>query len=280
MKANYEEDKVIVSATEPTGVNRKKVWFKKGKNLFDKNSALILHIYGEPSTNKFTGGYEKTNSIYIEIEPNTTYTISKQSGKTFRVATSAKIPADGVSILNTIANHTGAAITITADSNAKYLFVNYYNEDNGDTAGESVIRNSIQIEQGITATDYEQYIEPEIYILNSNDTYEKFENVSNQKWKLVKTVTGKTVVIIPDGWNEILVVSSVIGDTFKGMTLNIPKEASKINYRLSYYAQSNDNVNAGYYLGNNDIKLSWYKVNDSDINNGDFSIVQTQVYYR
>lgn len=40
MKANYEEDKVIVSATEPIGVNRKKVWFKKGKNLFNKNNVF------------------------------------------------------------------------------------------------------------------------------------------------------------------------------------------------------------------------------------------------
>lgn len=40
MKANYEEDKVIVSATEPTGVNRKKVWFKKGKNFLIKRITL------------------------------------------------------------------------------------------------------------------------------------------------------------------------------------------------------------------------------------------------
>lgn len=62
MKANYEEDKVIVSATEPTGVNRKKVWFKKGKNLFDKTNYII------DSAGKI--------GFVLDLEKGETYTIS------------------------------------------------------------------------------------------------------------------------------------------------------------------------------------------------------------
>lgn len=166
-----EYSDVVVSPVKPA---QGKVWIKKGKNLFNKSTAPILNTYVQTSDNTFVGGYAATRSTYIEIEPNTTYTISKQAGKTFRVATCTDTPVSGGKILSTTANHTGTEITITTEANAKYLFINYYNTDNGDTAGEDVIKDSILIEQGSTATTYEDYIEKEIYVKNDNGVFERF----------------------------------------------------------------------------------------------------------
>lgn len=131
-------------------------------------------MFVNTTSNTFTSGYAASTSTYMEIEPNTTYTISKRAGKTFRVATSASIPVDGGKVLYTVANHTATSITITTGSTAKYLLINYYNTDNGDTAGQSVVLDSLQVEKGSTATAYEAYIKPEMYIKNNNNIYEKF----------------------------------------------------------------------------------------------------------
>lgn len=182
-----QDNLVVVSATEPTGDDREKVWMKKGKNLFDKNNPNSIFAYID-TTNNIFNEQEDAKSVYVKIRPNTTYTISKTSGKTFRVATSANIPQKSGSIISTVANHTGNSITINAGSNANYLFINYYNTQNGDTANENDMRNSIQVEQGSIATAYETYIEPKIYILNDNDVYEEFINVN--EIKPTQTVTG------------------------------------------------------------------------------------------
>lgn len=168
-----QDNLVVVSKTEPTGDNREKVWMQKGKNLFDKNNPNSIFSYID-TTNNIFNEQEDAKSVYVKIRPNTTYTISKTSGKTFRVATSEKIPQKNVAIISTVANHTGNSVTINAGSNANYLLINYYNATNGDTANEYDIRNSIQVEQGSTATEYEAYIEPKMYVKNDNDVYEEF----------------------------------------------------------------------------------------------------------
>ena len=113
-----------------------------------------------------------------------------------------------------------------------------------------------------------------VYVYDADAVDNKLE------WKLVKTVTGKTLVQLPASWNEIMIVSSVVGDAYKGLTCIIPKNApNNMHYRLSYYGSSNDNANVGYYLGTeNDIKLNFYQVNGASIN--DISTVQTKIFYR
>lgn len=116
---------------------------------------------------------------------------------------------------------------------------------------------------------------------NSADVYDADAVDEKISWKLVSAVTGSTLVKLPNKWNEILIVSSVTGDTYKGLTCIIPANAPKnMHYRLSYYGAANDNANVGYYLGNdNDIKLAFYQLNGgSPIS--DISTVQTKIFYR
>lgn len=125
-----------------------------GKNLFDKDNANVFNSYWNSNT-LFSNNDAK--AIYISCKPNTTYTISKIANNTFRIATTNVIPANNVSTLSSTANHTATSITITTENNANYLWVNYYNKHNGDTGSYEDIMNSIQIEEGSTATTYEAY---------------------------------------------------------------------------------------------------------------------------
>lgn len=127
-----------------------------GKNLFDwtNRPSFVGFIDTNSQTFRLNPNYICT---YITCKPNTTYTISKEAGKTFRIATSAQIPADGVSYIGTSANHTGTSITYTTESNAKYLVVLYWSSANGDAKTADELAQTIQIELGSTATPYVPY---------------------------------------------------------------------------------------------------------------------------
>lgn len=205
MKANYEEDKVIVSAIEPVGVNRKKVWFKKGKNLsninsFDSVNTLqnIFIIKSKVVANSdIVISLTKSRISNTTITNNIIYGISKIHlynksnvllntiiGKTFSNFTSGSINAE-------------EKITIPADCD--YIIVDCSN-NNGDSNYNTSVTD-IMIEQNTVKTTYEAYIEPEIYILNSNSVYERFygkselnkEHYSTGEQKIGTWIDGKNL---------------------------------------------------------------------------------------
>ena len=155
MKANYEEDKVIVSATEPTGVNRKKVWIKKGKNLVNVSQIILGHALW--STDGTTLIHEERGYFdYILVNSNTEYSISN-------CATTAICFYDkNKSFISAVTGKT--AFTTPSDCTYIRFAINITKE-----------YSNIQLEQNTVATTYEAYVEPEIYILNNNNVYEKFE---------------------------------------------------------------------------------------------------------
>lgn len=178
--AEYINDhSVVVSAVEPSGSARKKVWKQHSKNLFNKNNANVLNAYLNISYVIASNNDEKT--IYIECKPNTTYTISKAIGtpansNRFRVGTTSVLPANNVSLLNYVYYNTGTdvtSITITTPATAKYLCVYCWATDNTSTLEQMLA--SIQIEESTEATEYEPYAEDKEYILN-NGAYEEFIN--------------------------------------------------------------------------------------------------------
>lgn len=219
MKANYEEDKVIVSATEPTGVNRKKVWFKKGKNSINIKEALpgtLRNNTGEYMNTRSTIENITDNSVtfkltsnwagvvfFINVLPNTTYTLKFDS-------TIAEITGnvnDNYVLIDTFNNETYKRRAVQK-SGTTHSFTTQENEnevriciETGNTSALNIniTLSNIQLEQGITATDYEQYIEPEIYILNNNNVYEKMysnsiiENGENEYFKYIKFSDGTLI---------------------------------------------------------------------------------------
>ena len=133
--------------------------YKTGKNLFDK-----AHM------NSISGGYFDANNkivsssgrriVWIPCKPNTTYKLSRirlLSNERFYAGITYDTPRVGVyaySLVHstnsdTIGNE--MAMTVNTDANAKYLVVWAY-WDNRDDA-----LDSLQIEYGSEATEYEPY---------------------------------------------------------------------------------------------------------------------------
>lgn len=180
-------DETIVSPTEPTGVNRKKVWFKKGKNLFDKTNYII------DSAGKI--------GFVLDLEKGETYTVS--SNLPLYVAKFANSsPAAGNDVGP---QHWGEFVqwTFTAGDNIANVLNNTLFlgiSVNTLTSNISDFDNyNIQIEKGSVATIYEDYAKPDIYVLNSNNIYEKMysnsvaETGENEYFKYIKFSNGTLI---------------------------------------------------------------------------------------
>jgi hypothetical protein len=132
-----------------------------GKNLFDKDNINILNGY--LWQNQMVLRDTLTDRIfYIPCQPNSTYTISRSIlTNNFRVATyNDEIPtvtSEGIvyTCYNEINNNDGTTITITTDSNSKYLLVMYANSVRDSNIEESLA--TIQVEVGSQATSYASY---------------------------------------------------------------------------------------------------------------------------
>ena len=188
MKANYEEDKVIVSTTEPTGVNRKKVWFKKGKNLIKE--IILDSSYNENETSILYNQPNFARTDFIQIEHNVDYIFSHSLGTGNGYIIMFDKNFDYIGGINHETITTKFNIT---NVNVKYIMIVIWSTTiNTDT--------NIMLEQNTVATTYEAYVEPEIYILNSNNVYEKFEKNEGKETILFKGSIkfGNNVCVIPD----------------------------------------------------------------------------------
>lgn len=179
--AENKEKKIVVSSTEP--VTNEKVWIKKGKNLFNKNSANTYIGYFD-NNNIVSGGGSTIILNYIEIIPNVAYTISLQ-GEILKILFYNK----NKELLKTV--YTNGANEYTFNENACYIRIQY-NTKVG-------ILDTLQIEQNATATTYEAYIEPTIFVKNGNSVYEVFQkkddliNYSLAEQKIGTWYNGETV---------------------------------------------------------------------------------------
>lgn len=137
----------------------------EGKNLFNTvpTPAIKGYLYG----NKFvTRNTFSDLTTYFRCEPNTTYTISRQIlTSSFRVAEydDENIPTStstqqSYTVVNEIDDNSAYNITITTTENAKMLLIHYGHMANDGTALIERSKNSLQIEKGSQATDYEPYV--------------------------------------------------------------------------------------------------------------------------
>ena len=170
----------VVSPTEPQGNERLKVWMQKGKNLFNKNNVIKGYYLGTTST----GNDEAINASetdfyqneYLEVKPNTNYTISTATVTTLRVT---QYNANK-KFVSRSTNSENNSLTITTTDTTKYIRI----------SSKIDIIDSIQLEQGSSATSFEAYIEPKIYVLNNNGVYEEFIKKATE-FKIVSTMGSK-----------------------------------------------------------------------------------------
>lgn len=156
---------VIVSTVEPSGADRQKVWLQKGKNLFDANSLFTGYRIGSDGLLFAHDNYSATD--FIPVNPNTNY-----------IANWSVITLECICYYDetkTFISRNTSENPFTTPHNCKYI------------RASRLTTNTItaQIEQGSRATDYEEYIEHKMYVLNDNNVYEEFmkkeENVDSSK---------------------------------------------------------------------------------------------------
>lgn len=168
-KSEVGTNDIIVSPTEPQ-TDRRKVWFQSGENLFDyKNAEYMLAYINIQANNLVASDAERGHRFtFLECKPNTTYTISKAQGSSFRVATFTNKPQIGSSINLTKANHKGTSVTITTGENDNYLGFVCFSVLDGDTGTYQEVYSTVRVEESSTATI------PTIYVKSNNGIYEEF----------------------------------------------------------------------------------------------------------
>lgn len=157
-------DDLIVSSVEPTGVNRKKVWMQKRKNLFNKNNILLAYYVKSEDGTLVPYPYGTNNVYSLDVSNYTNIIISGGfNGDTYALYdNSSKFISGGTYTNGTAINVSGASIIKITIKTEKL--------------------NTTQIEEGTTATAYETYIEPTIYVKNNNDVYEEFISTPKAIW--------------------------------------------------------------------------------------------------
>lgn len=145
---------------------------KYGKNLFNPNGKVYKTYLNNSGTEIFWGGASDSRCFVIPCLPNTTYTISRlDSSRIFKVAyikaqeeDFPKYDGDKVDAFGYDATEYVPQKTITTGEGATYIIVQF---------GKTVIDNGTiqpitQCEVGSSATEFEEYKEPETYTADEN----------------------------------------------------------------------------------------------------------------
>lgn len=117
---------------------------------FNPNTSPDLNLYIDTSINKISNAGSHTyHSTYVPITPNHSYKITKIVSNSFRIGLTADVPAVGVSVLYTAANHSGTTMTVNVtQESARYLVVTYIYD--GTAAQNNNIRQSMTITEVVS----------------------------------------------------------------------------------------------------------------------------------
>lgn len=190
MKANYEEDKIIVSSTEPTGIDRKKVWIKKGKNKFNADELFLdqtNHVTNNNSTNKLSittngnYGYSRYKLTIpkeylnkeVSISFNGVSTINESQNNIRNTIYISSTPDESGDIMTQLLTTTKTKYSIKFTPNSQEIYITLYGTLSDYSTIVTIEMSEIQLELG-EPTEYEDYIEKEIYVKNENGVWEKY----------------------------------------------------------------------------------------------------------
>lgn len=164
-------DGVVVSATEPTGGNRKKVWLQVSQNICDE-------IFELGDINSSTGVNVDSSNVlrsknYNKIKPNTTYFgyIGEYAGTSYSAIIYFYDKNKNFITTQATLNNT----VFTTPSNAHYFRLRL-----GGAYGTTYL-NDISINKDSSITTYQSYVDKKIYTLNDNNEYEEFYDETNQE---------------------------------------------------------------------------------------------------
>ena len=186
----------------PTPSKPISIWCNNGElkvspNLFDKNNLNYIAGYLTVNGNKIESS-SKTETYYIECNPNTTYTLQREkvktSGQVFRFASYSEVPTYNNQFTGMVGGLTDdLTLTITTGANDKYLAFSIGNVLHTDT--EYI--DKVQIEQGSTATQYRPY--RQIYTDGTTETIKDSLNNTATAENLLSAGTYKDVQEVISG---------------------------------------------------------------------------------
>lgn len=168
----YKEQEVLIDMNKP--------------NLFDKTNMNELKAWINNNNGLLTAN-QSTNSIIVNVEKNTDYTISKIAGNKFRIGFYNSIPIGGETLVNFKSNDTGNKINANSGDNT-YLIVYYY-DDNSENYTKQEILDSIKIYEG-----YSPYYE----LCSIGDIKDNLDVVDGVLTKRI----GKVVLDGSENWNK------------------------------------------------------------------------------
>lgn len=168
-------------------------------NLFDKDNVNVLNCYID-ATAKSLRGALADRTIWIEVEHNTTYQVTKMvtdptTKARFRLGTSNTQPESGGALTQTVRDDTATKLSITTGSVDNYLVVFCYTS--GSTTTLEEILDSLVITSGSSTyaemckignyQDYlhkdsgKWYVHKEIgkVVLDENTTFEGYQSFGN-----------------------------------------------------------------------------------------------------
>ena len=152
---NTPEKWVSVGATAPTDGRR--VWFAKGKNLYNENAVSLGTISQTDGKTITSNASVRYTPYYIKITPNTSYTLS-YSGTTSLTIRAFYYNANYNYLNTSVIGSSTTSQTFTTPQNAYFIRLQF---------GADYYAKSMQLEEGSTATTYEAYIEQNINVDNS-----------------------------------------------------------------------------------------------------------------
>lgn len=131
------------TAISNNSVTKAMTTFRKqsGNNLLDWTTATVLHL--NASVNPLSTN-ASCRCVYIPVEHNTVYTVSKIASERFTVALTNALPANGVSRVSVTTDNDATEITVAVGSNASYMVVMYC-VTSVDTLDEETILKSLTI---------------------------------------------------------------------------------------------------------------------------------------
>ncbi len=233
--STLSKSEVYVGAEEP--VAGEKVWFRKGKNHFNGELKAGTFLNGVPNTEMSTTRIRNTE--YIGVKNNTDYTISAKYSKILQI--NVMIYDEDKKFIKEV-GWNNVPYTFTTTDTTKYIMFALRESSNANITTKDITQ--VQVESGSKATSYEAYIEPQIFVRNSNGVYEEFikksEEVYSTDEKAIGTwIDGKTI------YRKVYHIDTVTGTTQYQLDTN-----SNIDF-ITRYSGSIYNPSTGslYALG-------------------------------
>ena len=186
------------------------------KNKFNKNDYQVINANINTSTNKLVSN-TALRTVYLRIDPNTTYTVSKMRSARFIIAfTDEETVENNIDCTGVVYNNNATQLTSTSGANSKWMLILCYSTS-ADTATLTEILNTLQVEIGDTATAYENWFEP-FYIANDAKARQDLDDLAQNTVNAVNDLTQLSEDIRKINFSDLFSLADTYIDDFYGRT--------------------------------------------------------------